>query len=50
MKFFNLGAEVGYKYKFGVPVCINSKMLITSPIPEPRIIPGFECLFGYVLK
>ncbi len=50
MKFFNIGTEVGYKYQFGTPVYINSKMFITSPIPKPRIIPGFECLFGYVLK
>ncbi|MFC2129167.1 hypothetical protein ACFLQX_00130 [Bacteroidota bacterium] len=47
-KGFNLGPEIGIKYKFQGPIYINAKTFITSPINDPKIIPGFECLVGYV--
>jgi len=43
----NIGAETGYKYQFEKPVFINSKILITSPLHKPKIIPGLEFLIGY---
>ena len=49
-KFFNFGPEIGYKYKFDSPLFINSKIFITSPFVQPKIIPGLECMLGYALK
>ena len=45
---FNFGPELGMKYKFEIPFYINTKAFVTSPIDNLRILPGFECLFGYV--
>jgi hypothetical protein len=43
MKFFYRGAELGYKYLFGAPFNIHSKMFITSPISKPGLLPDSAC-------
>jgi len=48
MRSFNFGTEAGYKHKFEKPAYINSKIILTSPFYRPKIIPGFECLIGYI--
>lgn len=47
-KGLNFGSEVGMKFKFECPIYINTKAFITAPVNNFRMLPGFECLFGYV--
>lgn len=47
---FNLGLEGGYKYQLTSLIYLNTKVLLTYNVKEAKILPGFECLFGYILK
>lgn len=44
---FLLGLDAGYKYQFNSELFINAKGLLTYPVKNHKILPGFECLFGY---
>jgi hypothetical protein len=44
----NLGADIGYKYQFNSYIFINAKGLVTYKLIDSKVLPGLECLLGYV--
>jgi len=44
----NFGADFGYKYQFNDFVFINAKVLVTYKLNDSKVLPGLECLLGYV--
>lgn len=44
----NLGADFGYKYQFNNYLFINAKGLVTYKLNDSKILPGLECLLGYI--
>jgi hypothetical protein len=44
----NLGIDFGYKYQFNDCIFINAKGLVTYKLNDSKVLPGIECLLGYV--
>lgn len=44
----NLGIDLGYKYQFNDYIFINAKGLLTYKLNDSKVLPGIECLLGYV--